>query len=102
MLGWSDGVVGVSGVGLNTLNKAATSKGTSSFVLVVYGNALGSLILLPIAFFLNWTKRPPIDFSVLSKFFLLSFVGIIVMQNCMSTGVLLFSSFQPRDRIGKG
>ncbi|GKV14278.1 hypothetical protein SLEP1_g25178 [Rubroshorea leprosula] len=40
-------------VGLNTLNKAATSKGTSSFVLVVYGNALGSLILLPIAFFLN-------------------------------------------------
>ncbi|GLT70535.1 hypothetical protein SLA2020_426090 [Shorea laevis] len=72
---------------LNTLNKAATSKGTSSFVLVVYGNALGSLILLPIAFFLNWTKRPPINFSVLCKFFLLSFVGTTVMQNCMSTGV---------------
>ncbi|GKV48748.1 hypothetical protein SLEP1_g55545 [Rubroshorea leprosula] len=29
------------------------------------------------------TTRPPINFSVLCKIFLLSFVGIIVMQNCM-------------------
>ncbi|GLU12208.1 hypothetical protein SLE2022_289060 [Rubroshorea leprosula] len=73
-------------VGLNTLNKAATSKGTSSLSWFVYGNALHSLILPPIAFFLNWTKRPPINFSVLCKFFILSFVGITVMQNHMLTG----------------
>ncbi|GKU88837.1 hypothetical protein SLEP1_g3054 [Rubroshorea leprosula] len=40
-------------VGLTTLSKAAMSKGASPFDLVVYGNALGSLTLLPITLFLN-------------------------------------------------
>ncbi|MBA0740291.1 hypothetical protein Gogos_013503 [Gossypium gossypioides] len=42
------------------------SKGMSHFVLVVYSNALASLILLPAAFF---------------------FTRITLMQNCVITGV---------------
>ncbi|KAI9175127.1 hypothetical protein LWI28_027786 [Acer negundo] len=80
-------VAEVVDVGLTTLSKAAMSKGMSHFVFVVYSNALASLILLPFSFFINRKKRPPLTFSILCKFFLLSLVGITVMQNCVFTGV---------------
>lgn len=35
-------------VGLSTLSKAAMVKGMSNFVFIVYYNALGTLILLPV------------------------------------------------------
>lgn len=73
-------------VGLTTLSKAAMSKGMSQFVFVVYSNALATLILLPSLIFYR-TKRPPVTFSLLCKFFLLSLVGITLMQNCVFTGV---------------
>ncbi|XP_058179970.1 WAT1-related protein At5g40210-like [Rhododendron vialii] len=34
-------------IGMSTIGKAAMTKGMSNFVLVVYSNALGSIILLP-------------------------------------------------------
>ncbi|MBA0558606.1 hypothetical protein Golob_015618 [Gossypium lobatum] len=74
-------------VGLTTLSKAAMSKGMSHFVLVVYSNALASLILLPAAFFFTRKKRPPITLSFLCKIFCLSIAGITLMQNCVITGV---------------
>ncbi|KAH7550428.1 hypothetical protein JRO89_XS13G0189900 [Xanthoceras sorbifolium] len=82
-------VVEVVDVGLTTLSKAAMSKGMSHFVFVVYSNALASLILFPSSFIINRCKRekPPLTFSILCKFFLLSLVGITVMQNCVFTGV---------------
>ncbi|KAK2663812.1 hypothetical protein Ddye_002386 [Dipteronia dyeriana] len=80
-------VAEVVDVGLTTLSKAAMSKGMSHFVFVVYSNALASFILLPFSFFINRRKRPPLTISILCKFFLLSLVGITVMQNCVFTGV---------------
>ncbi|KAG5536834.1 hypothetical protein RHGRI_024312 [Rhododendron griersonianum] len=74
-------------VGLTTLSKAAMSKGMSHFVFVVYSNAIATLILLPSAFLFHRTKRPPLTFSLLCKFFLLGLVGITVMQNCVFTGI---------------
>ncbi|KAL3512907.1 hypothetical protein ACH5RR_025624 [Cinchona calisaya] len=74
-------------VGLTTLSKAAMSKGMSRFVLVVYSNALATLILLPLSFIFERTKRPPLSCSLLCKFFLLSLVGISIMQNCVFTGI---------------
>ncbi|KAJ4712286.1 WAT1-related protein [Melia azedarach] len=74
-------------VGLTTISKAAMSRGASHFILVVYANAVGSLILLPTSFFINRTKRPPLTFAFLCKVFLLSLVGITLMQNCVFTGV---------------
>ncbi|KAJ6294024.1 hypothetical protein OIU76_022159 [Salix suchowensis] len=73
-------------VGLTTLSKAAMSKGMSRFVFVVYSNALATLILLPCVIF-HRAKRPPVTFSLLCKFFLLSLVGITLMQNCVFAGV---------------
>ncbi|KAL6181855.1 hypothetical protein ACLB2K_048503 [Fragaria x ananassa] len=74
-------------VGLTTLSKAAMSRGMSHFVFVVYSNALATLILLPSSFIIHRNKRPPLTFSILCKFFLLSLAGITVMQNCVFTGV---------------
>ncbi|KAK4257101.1 hypothetical protein QN277_006733 [Acacia crassicarpa] len=74
-------------VGLTTLSKAAMSRGMSHFVFVVYSNALASAILLPSSFIFTRKNRPPLSLSLLCKFFLLSLVGITVMQNCVFTGI---------------
>ncbi|KAI4336109.1 hypothetical protein L6164_014678 [Bauhinia variegata] len=74
-------------VGLTTLSKAAMSRGMSHFVFVVYSNALATFILLPFSFIFERHKRQPLSFSLLCKFFLLSLVGITVMQNCVFTGI---------------
>ncbi|XP_031277168.1 WAT1-related protein At3g28050-like isoform X2 [Pistacia vera] len=74
-------------VGLTTLNKAAMSKGLSHFVFVVYANVIASLILLPSYFIIFRRKGPPLTLSFLGKVFLLSLVGITLMQNCVSTGI---------------
>ncbi|XP_057950712.1 WAT1-related protein At5g40240-like [Malania oleifera] len=77
--------VGFLDVGMTTLSKAAMSRGMSHFVFVVYSNALATLILLPSSFI--FLRPPPPTFSLLCKFFLLSLVGITIMQNCVFTGV---------------
>ena len=92
-------------VGMTTLSKAAMTRGMSHFVFVVYSNALASLILLPSSFFINRhfspfffffkltffpssntydlfsivcrSKRLPLSFSLLCKFFLLSLIGYV-------------------------
>ncbi|GAB4845630.1 hypothetical protein Ancab_039031 [Ancistrocladus abbreviatus] len=73
--------------GMTTISKAAMSKGMNHYVFVFYSNALATLLLLPSSFFFDRIERPPLTFSLLCKFFLLSFVGITMMQNCVFTGV---------------
>ncbi|KAH7528499.1 WAT1-related protein At4g15540 [Ziziphus jujuba] len=80
-------VIQILDVGLTTISKAAMSKGMSRFVFVVYSNALATLILLPYALIFERKRRPPLTFSLLCKFFLLSLCGISLMQNCVFTGV---------------
>ncbi|XP_048329358.2 WAT1-related protein At3g28050-like [Ziziphus jujuba] len=75
------------GVGLTTISKAALSKGMSRPVFVVYSNALATLILIPYALIFERNKRPPLNFNILCKFFLLSLAGITVMQNCVFAGL---------------
>ncbi|KAF3437078.1 hypothetical protein FNV43_RR19831 [Rhamnella rubrinervis] len=74
-------------VGIATITKAAMSSGMSRYVLVVYSNALGTLILLPVSLIIERKKRPPLTFSILCKLFLIGLVGITMMRNCMFTGV---------------
>ncbi|KAI8543618.1 hypothetical protein RHMOL_Rhmol08G0232200 [Rhododendron molle] len=62
--------------GLSTVSKAAFSEGMSHFVFVVYSNAIATLILLPSSFLFHRTTRPPLTFSLLCKFFLLSLIGM--------------------------
>lgn len=75
-------------VGLSTLSKAAMKQGMSNFVFIVYYNALGTLILLPL-FLCNTLrgKRVPLTFSLMYKFFLLGLIGICLLQICAYTGI---------------
>ncbi|KAJ8749955.1 hypothetical protein K2173_013870 [Erythroxylum novogranatense] len=63
-------------VGLNTLFKAATMKGMSYHVFVVYAYAIAALVLLP-APFISYRSRvlPPLSFSILYKIALLGLIG---------------------------
>ncbi|WZZ74239.1 hypothetical protein YC2023_085609 [Brassica napus] len=63
-------------VGLNTLFKAATSKGLNSYSFLGYSYLLASLLLLPSHLFSNRSRSlPPLSFSILCKIGLLGLVG---------------------------
>ncbi|XP_060968046.1 WAT1-related protein At4g15540-like isoform X2 [Cannabis sativa] len=72
-----------------TMSKAAMTKGINHFAFVVYTNALATIIFLPIFICHSHRKKTPtpLTFSLLSKFFLLSFVGITLVQNCAFAGI---------------
>ncbi|XP_024184556.1 WAT1-related protein At5g40240 isoform X2 [Rosa chinensis] len=59
-------------IGAATINKAAMSKGMSSYVLVVYSSALATIFLLP-CFILQ--KKISLTFSFLGGQFLLGLIG---------------------------
>ncbi|KAJ4839160.1 hypothetical protein Tsubulata_028393 [Turnera subulata] len=63
-------------VSLNTLFKAATTKGMSYHVFVVYAYAMAALILSP-APFLSYRSKvlPPLSFSILCRIGLLAIIG---------------------------
>lgn len=66
----------VSDVGMNTLFKAASSKGMSSYVFLVYSYGIGALLLLPSPFLTHRSRSlPPLKFSVLCKMGLLGLLG---------------------------
>ncbi|KAF8399296.1 hypothetical protein HHK36_015161 [Tetracentron sinense] len=74
-------------VGMTTLSKAAMSRGMSHFLFVFYSNAFATVILLPPSFILHRKDRPPLTFSLISRFFLLALIGITVVQNSVYTGI---------------
>lgn len=59
----------------STLSKAAMAKGLSNLVLIVYSNALASLLLLPFPFLSCRDRGNPLSLSLILGFFLLGFVG---------------------------
>uniref|UniRef100_A0A1J3F7R0 WAT1-related protein n=1 Tax=Noccaea caerulescens TaxID=107243 RepID=A0A1J3F7R0_NOCCA len=63
-------------VGMNTLFKAATSKGLNSYAFLGYSYLLASLLLLPFPFFSDRSRSlPPLSFSILCKIGLLGLLG---------------------------
>lgn len=76
-----------SEVGLNTLIKAATSKGMSDYVFVVYSNVMALSLLLPSSF-LYYRKRPSpsITAPIICRIFLLSLLSCAA-QTLTYTGV---------------
>ncbi|GMN42460.1 hypothetical protein TIFTF001_011668 [Ficus carica] len=63
-------------VGLNTLFKAATLKGMSYHVFVVYAYAVAALVLLPAPFFSHRSRvLPPLNSSIMIKIGLLGLIG---------------------------
>ncbi|CAH2045099.1 unnamed protein product [Thlaspi arvense] len=75
----------VSDVGMNTLFKAASSKGMSSYVFLVYSYGIGALLLLPSPFLTHRSRSlPPLKFSVLCKMGLLGLLGSPTLASAMS------------------
>ncbi|KAL0889764.1 hypothetical protein Bca101_013747 [Brassica carinata] len=71
----------VSDVGMNTLFKAASSKGMSSYVFLVYSYGIGALLLLPSPFLTHRSRSlPPLRFSVLCKMGLLGLLGCVYLM----------------------
>ncbi|KAK9925248.1 hypothetical protein M0R45_033577 [Rubus argutus] len=65
--------VQLTDVGISTISKADMSRGMSSYVLIVYSNALATLLLLPS--FILQKKQVSITFSFLGGLFLLGLIG---------------------------
>ncbi|XP_028952206.2 WAT1-related protein At5g40240-like isoform X1 [Malus domestica] len=84
--------------GSMVVNKAAMSKGTNAYIIVVYANAVSALILLPSALIFHRSERPPLTFSILCKIFLLALfcctsqifgnIGIEYSSPTLSTAML--------------
>ncbi|AES96253.2 putative EamA domain-containing protein [Medicago truncatula] len=55
--------------------KFAMKDGMNKYVMVVYSMGLSSILLLPLALFINRSQRPPLTFSALWSFFLLALIG---------------------------
>ncbi|CAA7032065.1 unnamed protein product [Microthlaspi erraticum] len=71
----------VSDVGMNTLFKAASSKGMSSYVFLVYSYGIGALLLFPSPFLTHRSRSlPPLKFSVLCKMGLLGLLGCVYLM----------------------
>ncbi|KAF7802859.1 WAT1-related protein [Senna tora] len=65
-------------VGLNTLFKAATMKGMSHHVFVVYAYSVAAICLLPAQFISKRSRvvpLPPLDFSIICRIGLLGLIG---------------------------
>ncbi|XP_028774930.1 WAT1-related protein At5g40210-like [Neltuma alba] len=74
-------------VGMNTLIKAATAKGMSDYVFMVYSNVMAFSLLLPSSF-LYYRNRPSpsITISIFCRIFLLSLL-ICAAQTLLYTGI---------------
>ncbi|KAD3641048.1 hypothetical protein R6Q59_003704 [Mikania micrantha] len=78
-------------VGLNTLYKAATLRGMSYHVFIVYSYAIAAVILLPAPFFSGRSRvLPPVNISIVSKIGLLGIIGC-TSQMMGYTGIIYSS-----------
>ncbi|KAJ0969605.1 hypothetical protein J5N97_022482 [Dioscorea zingiberensis] len=67
--------------GLQILSKATFDGGMSTAVFVFYRQALATIFLAPITFFLERKTAPPLQFKICFKMFLLALVGITLTMN---------------------
>ncbi|XP_022151081.1 WAT1-related protein At1g70260 [Momordica charantia] len=79
-------------IALTIMAKTAITYGMSTFVYVVYTNAVASIILLPYSFIFHYNHRAEPEqslftFPILIRIFLLGFTGICVSQNLAFMGL---------------
>ncbi|XP_039137891.1 WAT1-related protein At5g64700-like isoform X1 [Dioscorea cayenensis subsp. rotundata] len=67
--------------GLQILGKAALDGGMNTAVFVFYRQALASVIMSPVAFFVEWKSAPPLGFKVGFKIFILALLGTTMSMN---------------------
>ncbi|KAF2308576.1 hypothetical protein GH714_010876 [Hevea brasiliensis] len=75
-----------SGVGVNTLFKAAALRGMSYYAFIVYNNAISTLVLVPLSIIYSSTAVLPSTQFPLLKICLLALVGFVA-QICRFKGI---------------
>jgi len=77
--------------GMNIISKVSLNRGMSHFVLVVYRQAVATVILAPFAFFLERKVRPRLTFYIFCQIFVLGLLGPVIDQNLSYLGLKLTS-----------
>ncbi|GLJ19635.1 hypothetical protein SUGI_0355630 [Cryptomeria japonica] len=77
---------------MNIMIRVSLTGGLSPYVFVTYRQAVASMVLIPVAYFLERKERPALTFPVFCNIFLLSLIGITVNQNFYFKGLYLASS----------
>ncbi|KAK1438847.1 hypothetical protein QVD17_04659 [Tagetes erecta] len=72
-----------------TVVKAAMNDGMGTIVYIIYHNALGTLILLPlfILHIIRAVDRPPLTFRILFRLFILGLLGVCLFEILVFVGV---------------
>eukprot|EP00253_Pinus_taeda_P035078 PITA_35078 len=78
--------------GMNIINKISLNKGMSHFVLVVYRQLVATLVLAPLAFFLERKVQPKLTFYIFCQIFVLGLLGPVIDQNFYYLGLKLTST----------
>jgi len=77
--------------GMDIIGKASLNRGMSHFVLVVYRQAVATVVLAPFAFFLERNVRPKLTFYIFCQIFVLGLLGPVIDQNFSYLGLKLTS-----------
>ncbi|GLJ32877.1 hypothetical protein SUGI_0662140 [Cryptomeria japonica] len=78
--------------GMNIIVRIALDNGMNNFVFVAYRQALATLVMGPIAYFLERKERPAMTCTTFWQIFLLALCGIAVNQNFYFLGLAYTSS----------
>lgn len=77
--------------GMNVITKVSLNRGMSHFVLVVYRQAVATIVLAPFAFFIERKVRPKLTFYIFCQIFVLGLLGPVIDQNFTYLGLKLTS-----------
>ncbi|KAG1334837.1 WAT1-related protein [Cocos nucifera] len=77
--------------GFHIVSRAALDMGVSKIVFPVYRNIIALVLLAPFAYFLEKKDRPPLNFSLLVRFFLLALCGITANEGFYLLGLYYLS-----------
>ncbi|CAL4988873.1 unnamed protein product [Urochloa decumbens] len=78
--------------GMFIISKAAFDKGMDTFVFIFYRQAASSILLLPIAVFLERKNAPSISLQMILKLFLYAFIGNTFSLNLYNVSMKLTSA----------
>ncbi|CAI0428251.1 unnamed protein product [Linum tenue] len=67
--------------GMILLSKAAFDGGLNTSIFVFYRQAFATVVIAPIAFFLEWKHAPPLSLPTFCKIFVLCFCGMTLNLN---------------------
>ncbi|GLT79252.1 hypothetical protein SLA2020_507460 [Shorea laevis] len=73
--------------GLDILSKAALNQGMSNYVLVVYRNAVATIVVAPFAVIFDKKVRPKMTVAIFIKIMVLALLEVVIDQNLYYLGM---------------